>query len=66
MCGCLSHGPHWGPGLQPRHVPWLGIKQVTLWFTAHAQPTELHQPGQGKLFLIITSNYTLEMNVIPL
>ena len=21
MCGCLSHAPHWGPGLQPRHVP---------------------------------------------
>ena len=21
MCGCLSRGPHWGPGLQPRHVP---------------------------------------------
>ena len=22
--GCLSHAPNWGPGLQPRHVPWLG------------------------------------------
>ena len=21
MCGCLSHAPQWGPGLQPRHVP---------------------------------------------
>ena len=21
MCGCLSHAPYWGPGLQPRHVP---------------------------------------------
>ena len=21
MCGCLSHGPHWGLGPQPRHVP---------------------------------------------
>ena len=31
-CGCLSRGPHWGPGLQPRHVPWLGIKPMTLWF----------------------------------
>ena len=20
MCGCLSHTPYWGPGLQPRHV----------------------------------------------
>ena len=32
ICCCLSHGPHWGPGLQPKHVPWLGIKQATLWF----------------------------------
>ena len=33
MCGCLSSAPYWGPGLQPRHVPWLGLKLVTLWFT---------------------------------
>ena len=33
MCGCLSHTPNWAPGLQPRHVPWLGIKPATLWFT---------------------------------
>ena len=24
--------PYWGPGLQPRHLPWLGIKPMTLWF----------------------------------
>ena len=45
MCGCLSCGPHWGPGLQPRHVPQLGIEPATLWFAARAQSTELHQPG---------------------
>ena len=32
MCGCLLHAPYWGPGPQPRHVPWLGIKPATLWF----------------------------------
>ena len=32
MCGCLSNAPYWGPGPQPRHVPWLGFKLVTLWF----------------------------------
>ena len=33
VCGCLSHAPpNWGPGLQPRHVSWLGIEPVTLWF----------------------------------
>ena len=26
QCGCLSHTPNWGPGLQPRLVPWLGIE----------------------------------------
>ena len=33
MCGCLSCTPYQGPGLQPRHVPWLGIQPVTLCFT---------------------------------
>ena len=33
MCGCLSCIPYWGPGLQPRRVPWLGIEPATLWFT---------------------------------
>ena len=45
MCGCLSRGPHWGPEPQPRHVLWLGLEPVTLWFAAHAQSTEPHQPG---------------------
>ena len=30
MCSwCLSY---WGPDLQPRPVPWLGIDPATLWF----------------------------------
>ena len=45
MCGCLSSGPHWGPGPQPRHVPWPGMEPMTLRFTACTQSTELHQPG---------------------
>ena len=45
MCGCLSRGPHWGPGLQPKHLPWLEFELATLWFAAHAQSTKLHQPG---------------------
>ena len=55
MCGCLSHGPYWGPGQQPRHVPWLGIEPATLWFAAHAQSTELHQPGRVTYLLILIS-----------
>ena len=45
VCGYLSHGPHWGPGRQPRHVLQLGIEPAILWFAACAQSTELHQPG---------------------
>ena len=44
--------PDWGPGLQPRRVPWLGIKLATLWFATHAQSTELHQPGLMFFFMI--------------
>ena len=33
ICGCLSCIPYWWRGLQPRHVPWLGIELVTPWFT---------------------------------
>ena len=29
--GCPLHTPNRGPGPQPRHVPWLGIKPVTFW-----------------------------------
>ena len=29
---CVSHAPNQGPGPQPRHVPWLGMKPATLWF----------------------------------
>ena len=36
---------HWGPGPQPRPVPWLGIKLATLWFTDWHSTTEPHQPG---------------------
>ena len=32
VCGCFSCAPYWGPGPQPRHVLWLGIQLVALWF----------------------------------
>ena len=31
VVACHTH-PYWGPGLQPRHVPWLGIEPGTLSF----------------------------------
>ena len=53
MCGCFSSAPYRGPGLQPRHVPWLGIELSTLWFAACAQSTKLHQSGK---FICIFKN----------
>ena len=32
LIGFFLHSPNWGPGPEPRHVPWPGIKPVTLWF----------------------------------
>ena len=32
VCGCLLCTPYWGPGLQPRHEPQLGIQLGTLCF----------------------------------
>ena len=28
-----QHSPNQGPGLQPRHLSWLGIKPAVLWFS---------------------------------
>ena len=33
MWGCLSCTPYWGPGPQPRHVPWMGIGAATPCFS---------------------------------
>ena len=34
MCGCLLFTPCWGPGRQPRHVPWMGIQPAMLWLAS--------------------------------
>ena len=44
MCGCLAHTPNWGSGLQPRHVPWLGIELKPLWFSGQHSIHWPHQP----------------------
>ena len=48
LCVVASHTPpYWGPGLQPRHVPWLGIEPQPFGSQAEVQSTEPHQPGLG-------------------
>ena len=44
--------PHWGPGPQPRHVPWLGIKSATPRFTG---PHSIHwatSAGADFIFIV--------------
>ena len=49
--------PYWGPGLQPRHVPWLEIKLMTLWFTVwrsiHWAPPARAALSFFNIFLIV-------------
>ena len=46
--GCLLHTPSQGPGLPPRHVPWLGIKPVTFCFTVQHS---IHWAKPARIFL---------------
>ena len=50
MCGCLSHTHYWGPGPQPRPVPWLGDKPVTVWFTDQ-HSIHWHTPARAEFLL---------------
>ena len=47
--------PCQGPGSQPRHVPWLGIEPVTLWFTGLCSINSLSHTSQtgGFIFYFI-------------
>ena len=39
--------PDQGPGLQPRHVPWLGIKLVNFGFAGQCPTNWVSHTGQG-------------------
>ena len=54
MCGCLSCAPYWGPGPQPRHVPWWELNWWPFGSQAGTQSTEPHQPG-AQLFVSFLS-----------
>ena len=51
VCGCLSHTLYWGPGLQPRHVPWLEIERETPCF-AGPHSTHWAIPAMENLLLL--------------
>ena len=52
MCDCLSRAPYWGPGLQPRHMPWLGLNWPPLGSQAGTQSTQPHQPVSFFFFFL--------------
>ena len=68
MWGSLLCSPYWGPGLQPRHVPWLGIEPATLWFAACTQSIELHQLGifSFKIFVLLFKKIYLLIMLLQL
>ena len=43
--GCLSHAPNWGPGPQPRHVPWTRDPSV------HRPATHWATPARAEVRL---------------
>ena len=52
--------PRWGPGLQARHVPRLGIKSVTFWFTGLCS-VHWATPARAQFFL--TLKKTLKVKI---
>ena len=55
--GCFLHTPNWGPGLKPRHVPWLGIEPATFRFTGWIS---IHwaTPPRAETYLILLISVT--------
>ena len=60
MCGCRLHTLQWGPGLQPMHVPWLGIEPVTVWFTGQ-HSVHWATPARANLCSFIKIKLTTEV-----
>ena len=57
MCGFYLSAPYWRPGIQPRHVSWLGIELATLWFVVRhsihwATPARAKNPDFFVLFVL--------------
>lgn len=62
--GCVSHTPTRGPGPQPRHALWPGIKLATLQFTSQWSIHWAHQPGLFFLFLSDMNSYAVWVLVL--
>ena len=58
-CGCLLHTPNWGPGPQPKHMLWLGIKLMTVWFTGRHS---IHWATSARRWLIFYDHFSATIN----
>ena len=64
LIGCLSHAPSWGPGPQPRHVPWPGNWAGD--FLAHRPEfNPLSHTSQGPFFVYERLSVS-DLNVISI
>ena len=64
MCGFPLHGPHWGPGPQPRHVSWLAIEPATLWFVGQ-RSTHWAIPARAISYFFIPSTFFTHPSPLP-
>ena len=55
MCCSLSCAPYWGPNLQPKHVPCLGIEPVTLGIPGQ-HPIHVATSARAETFIILLTN----------
>ena len=62
VCLPLVH-PWLGTGLQPRHVPWLGIEPTTLWFTGWHS---IHWATPARDISYAILNFSLSILFLPI
>ena len=50
---CPLHTSNWGPSLQPRYVPWLGIDRQPFGLQAGIQTIHWATPARARILLLI-------------
>ena len=57
LISCLSHTPNWGPGPQPRHVPWVGGNWTSDILVHRLALNPMSHTGQGYTTFLKWQNY---------
>ena len=53
VASCMH--PNWGPGPQPRHVPWLAIEPVMFWFSGQCS-THWATPVRARQWVFLSAH----------